>query len=177
MSRLTVYEDADPATPVLRTEDPAVIADLGLRDEQQRQLTELADRVNNQRQKSFSNFSSLSAEERQQRFLDEVHTTDRGVRRILTEQQLGRLRQIDLQVAGPRAFDDPDVAAALKLTAQQKERQRRAEPRDRRGLAPDVAGAATPAVPQAAAAAGNLRIPEVRCRHDGKHQDGAANDE
>ncbi len=41
---------------------------------------------------------------------------------MLTPGQRQRLHQIDLQVQGPRAFEDPDVMKALDLTAAQKAR-------------------------------------------------------
>jgi hypothetical protein len=49
------------------------------------------------------------------------------VRDILTAEQLGRLRQIGVQSQGLRAFNEPEVAAALKLTAAQRERIRALE--------------------------------------------------
>jgi hypothetical protein len=104
--------------------DANVIADLGLTEKQQQEVAELRRRVQDQLAQSFSDFGRLSEEERQQRFLAEVHKTDEGIQQILSRQQLGRLRQIALQINGLRAFDDPDIAAELKLTAQQKERLR-----------------------------------------------------
>jgi eukaryotic-like serine/threonine-protein kinase len=47
--------------------------------------------------------------------------------RLLTPQQLERLRQISRQVRGVFAFTDPDVAAALALTPEQKQAVRAAQ--------------------------------------------------
>lgn len=46
------------------------------------------------------------------------------MRRVLTTKQLGRLRQVARQLRGTGAFREPEVAAALKLTAEQRERIR-----------------------------------------------------
>lgn len=46
----------------------------------------------------------------------------RDLEKILTPAQVRRLRQIEIQVNGPAAFQRPDVAAALKLTDAQKQK-------------------------------------------------------
>ena len=71
--------------------------------------------------------SRLSAEDRRQRFVELARANDAAVKEVLTPEQLGRLRQIALQMDGPRAFSDPDVVGPLKLTAEQKERLRAIE--------------------------------------------------
>jgi hypothetical protein len=43
------------------------------------------------------------------------------LRNILTPAQRGRVRQVELQLAGPAAFRDPDVQRALRLTEAQQE--------------------------------------------------------
>ena len=41
---------------------------------------------------------------------------------VLSQEQLGRLKEIDLQGRGPRAFRDPEVQGKLKFTDEQKEK-------------------------------------------------------
>jgi hypothetical protein len=106
---------------------PAVLDDLSLSQEQRKKVGELLFQLGMQRVQSFRNFSQLSPEQREQRFLDLARTEDAAVRKILAPEQLGRLGQIALQLQGPGALREPDVAAALKLTAQQKERIRAIE--------------------------------------------------
>ena len=74
-----------------------------------------------------SEFRRLSAEERRQRFVELARANDAAVKEVLSADQLARLRQIALQVDGPRAFSDPDVASLLKLTPEQKEQMRAIE--------------------------------------------------
>jgi hypothetical protein len=65
-----------------------------------------------------------SDEERHQGFLALARSSEAVVENILTQEQLARLRQIKLQRDGARAFEDPEVSTALKLTAEQRTRIR-----------------------------------------------------
>jgi hypothetical protein len=58
------------------------------------------------------------------RILREIGRGGMGTVYDAVQTSLGRLHQIALQLQGPRAFREPEVAAALKLTAQQSERIR-----------------------------------------------------
>lgn len=69
----------------------------------------------------------LTPAERGRQFLQQVRADEAEVNAILTREQLGRLRQIRLQLAGPAAFRDPEVAAALELTPEQRDRIRAIE--------------------------------------------------
>jgi hypothetical protein len=46
---------------------------------------------------------------------------NKALKEVLTEQQHGRLNQIQIQLKGIRAFTEADVQTRLKLTAEQKE--------------------------------------------------------
>jgi serine/threonine protein kinase len=121
---------------------PDVLKDLSATDEQQRKLTELSDGMGRRLKDSFHDFGRLSREERGQRFLELARASDAGMKQVLTPDQLRRLKQIDLQQQGLHAFDDPDIASALKLTAGQKERLRGIEAEEFCG--PDGPGHARP---------------------------------
>ena len=101
-----------------------VLDDLRVSAEQRERLAELTKRLDDQREDSFREFHRLGADERRRRFLEMAHSNDAAVADILTPEQQRRLRQISLQSQGTMAFRDPEVAAALKLTTEQKEKLR-----------------------------------------------------
>jgi hypothetical protein len=107
--------------------DRTVLEDLRLTAEQKDKVGDMTHRNGEQMMAAFQDFQRLSPEDRRQRFLDLARTNDAEVNTILTPQQRQRLKQIALQQQGMRAFHDPDVVAALKLTADQKERIRAVE--------------------------------------------------
>jgi hypothetical protein len=102
--------------------DRAVLDDLRLSEEQRGRVAELMGRLAYQRQEKFREFHRLAPEERQQRFLELARGNETAVGAILTPGQLQRLRQIALQLRGPAALHEPEVAAALRLTAEQRVR-------------------------------------------------------
>ncbi len=101
----------------------AVQEDLKLSDEQRKTIAGLRD----QGIEAFRGFHELPADERRQRFLEMARTNDAAMRKVLSPEQAKRLQQIALQLQGTGAFRDPDVVAALKLTAEQRERIRSIE--------------------------------------------------
>jgi hypothetical protein len=109
------------AGQLLLLNDAAVLDDLRLSGEQREQLADLLQRMEEQRGERFGRFHRLSPEERRDRFLELARSNEAAVAKILSPEQLGRLRQIALQFQGPMAFREPEVAAALKLTAKQRE--------------------------------------------------------
>ncbi len=107
--------------------EPVVLNDLRPSDEQRVSIAELVRRMEEQRQDRFRAYRQLSPEERQQRFLDLARDNETAARAVLTAGQWKRLQQIALQLQGPSAFRDAEIAKALKLTADQKERIRAIE--------------------------------------------------
>ncbi len=110
-----------------RLYQPSVIDDLQLSAIQREQLDQLAKSVQKNRDETFNDFRKLTPEKRRNLFLDQARNTDAGVRRILTESQLNRLNQINLQMQGPSAFRDSKIAAELQLTTEQREQIRAIE--------------------------------------------------
>jgi serine/threonine protein kinase len=104
--------------------NPAVLDDLQLSDEQRAKIAELSRRLGEQRMEAFREFHRQTPEERRRNFLELARANDAAVAAILLPEQRRRLQQIALQLQGPSAFREVDVAAALKLTAEQKERVR-----------------------------------------------------
>jgi hypothetical protein len=106
---------------------PAVLDDLGLPEEKRNAIANLLQRRADQRHGSLRDFHRLTAAQRRQRFLEVARADEAAVAEVLSPEQVRRLRQIALQTQGPSAFREPEIAAALTLTAQQRERIRAIE--------------------------------------------------
>ncbi len=98
----------------------AVLDDLGLSAEQRLRIDQLSQRMGEERREAFHEFYRLAPEVRQQRFAELARRNEQAVAEILRPEKLLRFRQIALQCQGPMAFRDPEVIAALKLTAEQR---------------------------------------------------------
>lgn len=107
--------------------NPAVHAELKLDENQRHNIVELVHNIAEQRQESFREFHRLSAEEREQRFLELAHANEAAISTILRPDQLRRLRQIALRGQGMMAIRDPEVAKKLKLDAEQRAQLRAIE--------------------------------------------------
>jgi serine/threonine protein kinase len=107
---------------LLRERD--VVDDIGVSAEPRSEISRMLGDMDRQFEEGMHDLHMLTPEERherRQRLVQSARDTDGKVRGILTTPQLSRLHQIALQLKGPRAFREPEVAAALKLTAQQSE--------------------------------------------------------
>jgi serine/threonine protein kinase len=102
--------------------DPFVLKDLQVTPEQMRKIEELKNRLVSGRVEPFRDFRRLTPEERRERFLELARTNDAEVQAILKPEQVRRLRQIALQKQGPMVFREADIAAALRLTPEQRSR-------------------------------------------------------
>jgi Spy/CpxP family protein refolding chaperone len=96
----------------------SVQQELKLSDEQIKKLTELADK---QRQ-TLAELGNLAREERQQKMREQTQAADKAVAEILQPEQQKLLKQIVLQQRGAQALSEPEVADALGLSAEQKEK-------------------------------------------------------
>jgi serine/threonine protein kinase len=102
-------------TQLLR-HDP-VLDGLDLSAEKRRKIDDMFKRG----REKVKSFSRLSSDKRQQSFLELFRAEEKEVNALLSPKEIRRLRQIELQVKGLAAFREPDVVAALKLTAKQRE--------------------------------------------------------
>jgi hypothetical protein len=102
-------------------EQESIRSELQLSAEQQEQTDALNHKMAARRSQTFDRFHGLAPQEREQRIVNLARAESDGLSQVLNAEQLGRLRQIALQLQGLRAFRDPDVAAALELTPQQKQ--------------------------------------------------------
>lgn len=92
--------------------------ELKLSDEQIKKATE---QVEKQRE-SFAGLRDLSQEERQAKMQESAKANQAVLAEILKEDQLKRFKQISLQQRGGQALADPEVAQALGLSTEQKDR-------------------------------------------------------
>jgi len=103
---------------------PEVLDDLGLTADQRAKMKEWVGRVGRQWAESFRDIGLSPPAERGRRVLAQARANEADLNAILSPPQQARLRQIGLQSEGPGAFRDPEVAAALQLTPEQRERVR-----------------------------------------------------
>ena len=89
----------------------SVQTELKLSDEQVKKVDEQLEK----QREAFASLRDLNREERQK-------ASQAAVAEILKDDQLKRLKQISIQQRGGQALDDPEVAMALNLTAEQKDR-------------------------------------------------------
>lgn len=71
---------------------------------------------------AFSEMRDLSGDERRAKFQAIIDGVEKQVTEILGPERMDRLRQIQLQMEGTRALQDPDVSGKLQLSEEQKER-------------------------------------------------------
>lgn len=98
----------------------SVQEELKLSDEQVTKVKELADK----QRESFQGLRDLSQEERRTKMQEMAKANEKAVAEILKPQQLRRVKQIALQQQGVRAVNNEEVAKALNITDEQKEKIR-----------------------------------------------------
>ena len=98
--------------------------DLQLTEDQEDRLDSLKDRSWQQFLAHLRDQRPMTAEARRQEFYELAKIQEAGMSEILQPHQIKRLRQIELQLQGPRAFHDSHAADALKLSADQKRKIR-----------------------------------------------------
>ncbi|HEY7329695.1 MAG TPA: serine/threonine-protein kinase [Gemmataceae bacterium] len=104
--------------------EEAIHDDLALNPRQREQVQEITDSMARRWKEFVQDLSRLSHEKRRERFVSMIRVTETDIGKVLTPVQRQRLRQIDLQRKGEKAFEEPDVVTALTLTAGQREQVR-----------------------------------------------------
>jgi eukaryotic-like serine/threonine-protein kinase len=99
---------------------PGVAKEMRLIEKQREQIDQLKTNMEKRRWEAHR----LSPEERFQHFLMDAKWMEAEAQRILDSVQLQRLRQIDLQFKGVRAFEEQEVIDKLHLDPAQRERIR-----------------------------------------------------
>lgn len=100
---------------------PAVLDDLRMDDHQRAAVGEFLARIEKEWLELFRGFPGRTPAERGRQILKQARVYEAEAHAIMTQTQLGRLKQIGLQLKGAGAFRDPEVAAALQLTAEQRD--------------------------------------------------------
>jgi len=104
----------------------SVQKELKIESEQATKVKDAVQKVQDAHKDEFAKLRDLGQEERatKARELNQTVTTEvlAGVADILKPEQIKRLKEIELQQAGARAYARPDVQKALNLTDEQKEK-------------------------------------------------------
>jgi Spy/CpxP family protein refolding chaperone len=96
----------------------SVQKELKLSDDQVKKVKELQDK----QREAFQGFRDLSREERQTKMREQGEATQKAIKELLKADQHKRLDQISLQREGSRALSRKEVAEALKISDEQKEK-------------------------------------------------------
>jgi hypothetical protein len=104
--------------PMFLLGQKSVQEELKLSEDQVGKITQLADK----QQKARGELQDLSREERQKKMQEQNQAAEKEVAEILKPEQLKRLKQITLQQRGVQAVAQPEVAEALGLSSEQKEK-------------------------------------------------------
>jgi eukaryotic-like serine/threonine-protein kinase len=100
---------------------PAVLDDLRMDDRQRAEVRVFLARVEKEWLELFRGFAGRTPAERARQILEQARAFEAEAHAIMTPTQLGRLQQIGLQLKGAGAFRDPEIAASLELTAEQRD--------------------------------------------------------
>jgi Spy/CpxP family protein refolding chaperone len=109
---------------LLASED--VRKDLKVTDEQAEKLKDIQQQMGAKGKEAFAEVQKLDESERQEKRLEIFRKLNeestQAVAKILTPDQMKRLKQIQLQQQGAQALADPEVQKKLNLTDEQKEK-------------------------------------------------------
>ncbi len=97
----------------------AVVKDLNLSDDQKAAVQKLADDSRKAMTDLRDSLKDATREERQAKMADATKEAEKKLDGILNEKQQARLKELRLQVRGPGALADKEVADALKLSDDQ----------------------------------------------------------
>ena len=102
----------------------SVMADIKATEEQVEKLKEWAKEYQKESLEFFRGLKDMSKEDIVEKANARTADAWKAVGKVLKEDQVKRLKQIELQVAGVGAFMRPDVAEGLKITDDQKGKMR-----------------------------------------------------
>jgi len=103
--------------PVFLLGNESVQTELDLTDEQKKEVDKLAESD----REAARGLRDVPRDQRRAKFEARRKATNEALAKVLNAVQLKRLKQISWQQSGSRAFNDPEVAAELKLTPAQTE--------------------------------------------------------
>ncbi len=118
----------------------SVQEELKLSEDQVQKVKELSDK----QRESFQGLRDLSQEDRRAKMQEMAKANDKALAEILKPGQLKRVKQISLQQQGAFALVNPEVAKALNISEEQKDKIREIQTKARdesQGLGRDEEGA------------------------------------
>ncbi|MBI3838870.1 MAG: hypothetical protein HY288_13185 [Planctomycetia bacterium] len=114
---------------IMMLRSDAVKKELDLSADQQKSLDEIAAQMQSEAMEIISGLQDLTPEEREKELPSLLKTmTEKGkelqaqVDKVLNAKQLTRMKELSIQQRGPEAFEDEEVATALKLSDDQKKK-------------------------------------------------------
>ena len=102
----------------------SVQKELKVTDEQAPKLEAFANETREKNRERFQGLQDATPEERASKMREAQAEMHKGLDGILKPEQVKRFKQVELQVAGARAYAMPQVQEALKLTDDQKSKVR-----------------------------------------------------
>ena len=114
-----------------------VQTDLQLNEAERRRFDAIAKQFAEERTQMLQSYQTLTPEQRRERFLSLARSSEDVAQSILSKKQVRRLKQISIQLHGSRAFTEPEVVEALKLTESQRHALRQVEMEMFAGPPPD----------------------------------------
>jgi predicted nucleic acid-binding Zn-ribbon protein len=106
--------------PVLS--NPEVQKELKLSEEQIGKLKDALNKVIEKYKDDFAKLQKMSPEEQQKKMRSLIDDSHKAMAGILEAKQMKRLKQIEWQIAGVNALQDPDLQKELKLSDEQKKK-------------------------------------------------------
>jgi eukaryotic-like serine/threonine-protein kinase len=107
--------------------DPSVHEELKLSEVQRSRVEQLSDQIDALIRRQVKELRGTPSEVGTTQLATKVKAVDSEIAVTLSTQQLNRLTQIDFQLRGPRAFEEPEVISALKLSTDQQAKLRQVE--------------------------------------------------
>jgi serine/threonine protein kinase len=128
LAELLAFDDFLRATFRMRLlSEPPVQAELRLSDDQKLRADAASEQIIHKGWAGLHDHDQMTPEARRQAVAQITEQIGAQLDSILTSDQVLRLWQIARQVQGPMAFNEPDVAEALALTSDQRDRIRQAQ--------------------------------------------------
>jgi Spy/CpxP family protein refolding chaperone len=102
--------------------NPSVKKELKLTDDQLTKIQDALGKVQDKHKDDFARFREMSVDERRKMMRSISEDYNKAVASVLDEKQMKRFKQIQWQIAGVGALEDPEVQKTLKLSEDQQKK-------------------------------------------------------
>lgn len=102
--------------------DPGVKKELKLTDDQLTKIQDALGKIQDKHKDDFARYREMSNDERRKMMRSISEDYNKAVASVLDEKQMKRFKQIQWQISGVGALEDPDVQKSLKLSDDQKKK-------------------------------------------------------